>query len=384
MKKVLFVIANMEIGGTRTSLINLLNNLKNEKNLSIDVLVLSPRGELINQLPDNVNIKTSGMLLKAFFDDISVKRPMASLAHIVISILKKLLGYKLVFGFLYGNLANRIKKETVYDVIIGFQEGIADDAASFIQGKHHYSWVHSNIDVWFNENDYCESTFIKSDSIIFVANATKKKFLEKFPMFKDKCRVIKNTINSNEIKRKSKVKIGNIVNDDVIKFVSVGRVNPEKAFERIVKVSNKILKQKNIKYKWYIIGDGIEKYKIDMLISQYNLNDTVILLGAMANPYPIIAACDCLVLTSLSESQPMVMLESLVLGVPIITTKFASAVEIAQGAEHTYICDNSIEGIEKAIIDFVSKEELRLKMKKSAQCFEYDGSSVVEKIKELF
>lgn len=384
MKKVLFVIGNMEIGGTRTSLINLLNNLKNEKNIAIDLLIISPKGELMNEVPNYVNIKSSGVFLESFFENISVVNLCSSFIHIMISILKTIFGYNLIFKFLYKNMANNLKKENEYDAVIGFQEGISDDAASFVHGKKHYSWVHSNLDVWFNKKDYCESTFMKSDNIIFVAEATKQNFIKKFPYFRDKCIVIKNTINSEVIINKSRL------DDDIkfqidhcLQFVSIGRFNPEKAFERIIEVSNYLISSGLTNFIWYIIGDGVEKNRIEGLIKNYGLSSNVILLGAMSNPYTILSRCNCLILTSLSESQPMVILESLILKIPVITTKFDSAIEIAQGAEHTYICDNSITGLENAIANYMNDENLRFKMKESAKKFKYDCNDTILSIKNL-
>jgi glycosyltransferase involved in cell wall biosynthesis len=55
------------------------------------------------------------------------------------------------------------------------------------------------------------------------------------------------------------------------------------------------------------------------------VGDSVILTGQQSNPHAIMAAADCFVLSSNYEGQPMVILEALVLGLPIVTVAFASA-----------------------------------------------------------
>jgi glycosyltransferase involved in cell wall biosynthesis len=50
----------------------------------------------------------------------------------------------------------------------------------------------------------------------------------------------------------------------------------------------------------------------------------VTLPGRLANPYAVMANSDCFVLSSNYEGQPMVLLEAMVLGLPIVTTDFAS------------------------------------------------------------
>ena len=52
--------------------------------------------------------------------------------------------------------------------------------------------------------------------------------------------------------------------------------------------------------------------------------DAVVLTGLQANPFAILAASDAFVLSSDYEGQPMVILEALVLGLPVVTTAFGS------------------------------------------------------------
>src|SRR5699024_5741696 len=46
--------------------------------------------------------------------------------------------------------------------------------------------------------------------------------------------------------------------------------------------------------------------------------------GRLRNPYSVMSACDCFVMSSDYEGQPIVILEARVLGLPIITTRFGS------------------------------------------------------------
>jgi len=54
------------------------------------------------------------------------------------------------------------------------------------------------------------------------------------------------------------------------------------------------------------------------------LTESVILTGQQNNPHAILRHCDCFVLSSDYEGQPMVILEARVLGLPVVATDFAS------------------------------------------------------------
>ena len=58
MKKILFVNDEMTIGGVSRILNTLLRHLE-EKGYEIDLLVLNPRGEMMDEIPDYVNVLPS-------------------------------------------------------------------------------------------------------------------------------------------------------------------------------------------------------------------------------------------------------------------------------------------------------------------------------------
>lgn len=91
---------------------------------------------------------------------------------------------------------------------------------------------------------------------------------------------------------------------------------------------------------------------------------------------------DALIVTSLYESQPMVILESLLLGVPVISTDFSSAAEMLSGKEYAIICDNSDDAVTQAVTDIVNSEKLTA-MKNATKGFTYDNNAIVQNILEV-
>ena len=111
---------------------------------------------------------------------------------------------------------------------------------------------------------------------------------------------------------------------EVRRFCTVGRISPEKNHEALIRAFKKIT-QDEPGYMLYIIGDGPLREKMQELVDSLYLTRNVILTGNLNNPFALLKYCDCFILPSLHEGQPMVLHEARVLHMPIIMSKFSSA-----------------------------------------------------------
>lgn len=115
--------------------------------------------------------------------------------------------------------------------------------------------------------------------------------------------------NINEL-----VKIPIEYRDEKFTFITVGRLDSGKNHKILIEA------MQDIDAKLYIIGDGELRNTLEKQIENLNLKDKVILLGIQPNPYQYLVKSDCFLFSSLNEGFPNVLLESLVCGVPIIST----------------------------------------------------------------
>ena len=75
-----------------------------------------------------------------------------------------------------------------------------------------------------------------------------------------------------------------------------------------------------------------------------HLDHAVKMTGLVDNPYAMMHNSDCLVVSSDYEGQPMVILEALVIGLPVVTTGFDSvwgALSQGQGL----VVDRTVDGL---------------------------------------
>ena len=74
------------------------------------------------------------------------------------------------------------------------------------------------------------------------------------------------------------------------------------------------------RYRLLLLGRGKLEARIRYLIQSLRLNDSVLLLGWVENPFALMARARALIMTSRWEGTPNVMIEAMSLGCPIIST----------------------------------------------------------------
>lgn len=89
----------------------------------------------------------------------------------------------------------------------------------------------------------------------------------------------------------------------------------------------------------YTDSDRRWQAQILQLIAELNLTEQVVMPGFQQNPYPWVAQADLLVLASDSEGLPTVVIESLILGTPVVSTDCPTGPrEILTGDLARFLC----------------------------------------------
>jgi CDP-glycerol glycerophosphotransferase (TagB/SpsB family)/glycosyltransferase involved in cell wall biosynthesis len=137
-------------------------------------------------------------------------------------------------------------------------------------------------------------------------------------------------------------------------FVAVGRLSSAKNFERLIRAFARV-HDEHPDSGLLILGEGPERRSLEMLVGELALGDSVLLPGHQSNPYEFMARCDCFVMSSDHEGQPMVILEALVLGLPVITTRFSS-VDSALPAGTGLVVPRTVEGVRDGMLAYLRGE----------------------------
>jgi len=310
--RILLISRKLVMGGVERSLVEFIDLLVKDGH-HIDLFILQKGGELFDKLNKNINIiyneqndKYSNKVLNFL---LKVKNKVLRTLHI-----NKNLKHE------------KILLEKQYDLGIAYQGtdyDLMEILLRCVKAKQKLALLHG--DPSFIKKDILKNMF-KADKILCISKSLKQKLVEKFSWLKNKTYCMYNPQSIDRICEESKgydVDFGSGVN-----FVTIARLSKEKAHLRSLKIFKELHDEGYI-FKWHIIGDGPFKNKIKKYIKRKKMEDYVFMYGNKTNPYPYIKSANITYLGSYHESFGMVLVESLSLGVPVITTNTVSANEVA-------------------------------------------------------
>ena len=121
-------------------------------------------------------------------------------------------------------------------------------------------------------------------------------------------------------------------------FAVVGRVYPDKGHRFFLEAFAKLLSE-NYKISAWIIGDGPGVMEVESLIEYLNLKESVSMCGRIENMVSVYHSINCLVISSLTEGLPYVLLEAMFFGVPVVATRVGDIPDIIKDSESGVLVD---------------------------------------------
>lgn len=190
-----------------------------------------------------------------------------------------------------------------------------------------------------------------------------------------------NPINSGVVQRKAMEPV--TLPQDAPLLCAVGRLCKQKSFERLLVIHRHLLDE-GIRHNLVIVGDGPDREFLERLIVTLGIQDSVILAGYQSNPYPYMKAAKFVVNSSLAEGLPVIAMEALCLGVPVVAP--IPSVAEAFGEEGCgLITENNMESLEAGVRKMLTDEAFYLSCKEAAQrrsAF-FDGKRMVREIEQM-
>lgn len=133
-----------------------------------------------------------------------------------------------------------------------------------------------------------------------------------------------------------------------------GRLSPEKGLEILLVAFSKL--NNNQATSIVIVGDGQDLSKLKLLAQNLNIADRVFFHGHQKNMRDYYEAIDLLVLPSLSEGLPNVVLEAMALGKPALSTEVGAISEVIVDEETGWIVPpGDIETFSRKLNEILSK-----------------------------
>ena len=312
----------------------------------------------------------------------SEKSLLKKTGRVFYSILTRLgIGEWFLGFFLYRELAEKLEK---FDVVIVVSEAskLRNIVAGLINPKK-IQWIHTDYGRWCQYSEWTRA-ITKNDSylyknfdyIIVLSESCRQGTIKRLPKLESKIVVIPNMINITDIQKKSFEKTEITVSNKMYNFVTVGRLDREKNFEGILNICKR-LSIDRVDYTWYIIGDGPLRRSIEEQIVLLALQEHIVLLGRMENPYPVMKQCNVFVLLSDYEGTPVTIDEAAFLGLFIIATSVGGIPEQLG----RYGCGRLLEKKECLYEEF--REALSNQNKKAMKSFDLLNQEILTKIDQI-
>lgn len=252
--------------------------------------------------------------------------------------------------------------------------------------KKKIQWIHTDYSRWSSFNDYTreatkddEKIYKGFDKIIFVSENSRLGFVKKYPELDIKTKVIKNIMPEQQIRMLA----NQCPNNKHINIVTVGRLESEKAYDRIFRVSKRLASD-GYNFIWRIIGDGSQNDYLVDLINKMNINDYVKILGGRQNPFPLVKEADIFALLSYYEGLPNTIYESLILGIPVVATNVGGISEQLEHGNTGWLLENNEEKIYEGLKYLFENEDVIFKIKENLKNYRYDNESICQTVNELF
>jgi glycosyltransferase involved in cell wall biosynthesis len=185
-----------------------------------------------------------------------------------------------------------------------------------------------------------------------VSKASEKDLICHFPFLKGKTKVI--AVGLEEMKPNFLV----LSPKEKQHIIHVGGFSFEKNHKELILIFKKVLKARPETYL-HLIGDGKLKSKIENLVKKENIKENVFFYGFVDNPLDYINAGDVLVLPSIIEGLPGVLLEAMYCKTPVVAYNVGGIAEIVNSKTGSLVEKAKIDQFSNAIIDQLEQPDLR-------------------------
>ena len=343
-KRLIFVISSSIAGGGQIYLFNILAYLADK----YSILLICPEGFLLEKVRSEINIDTSQLSITP------------RTVHKLKSIIKKECDK---YGDVYINAH-------LLGTALWTKLAIAD-----ISGVHYTVTLHNKVLYpnmgWYKRiiYPYILKRIAKSECGFI---AVSQEISDSVKQFTDKdCTYIPSSVPikeppvtiSEDITKKENIKIG-----------FVGRLSELKNPIRFLEMAA-IVKQQLKGARFIIVGDGDQRLLVEDFIKEKQLGECVEMIGFVNNPKEEMRKLDLLVISSNSEGTPLVLLESMSYGVPVVSTRVGAIPLVIDNGIDGVLSDNlEPASLAKGVVGLLTDKDKYISVSKAA----------FDKIKEKF
>ena len=163
----------------------------------------------------------------------------------------------------------------------------------------------------------------------------------------------------------------------------LGRFSEEKGQSFVIKAVAEI-KKYHSDVKLLLLGEGVDEDKLRLLVERYELQSNVLFCGYQSNVNAYLGVVDFVLVPSLSEGIPNIVLESLYLHKAVIATNVGGIPEIIADKKNGWLIQaGSEKQISDKVLELLDSDEEVEKVKKNARASLFPKFSIENRVESF-
>ena len=304
--------SSMEGGGSEKQLLHLLQKLDRSR-FSLSLYMFYASGSLLSEVPDDVPIT-------AYWSDHQPPRwnwPGRIHRHQIRHLANTLTEQKIdvVYDRLFhmtmvtGPATKRARVRRVSTIV---------SPPEFDVVRSEKRWLR-----WKKES--LRRSYQNADALLAVGSGTADSASAFYGVPRDRFQVASSPVDVARIDHDGSLAWEGIpLRSDRKQIVAIGRLSDEKGHRFLIQAVAQYQREALLDFAppvdLHLVGDGVLRRELQSLAESLGLGDSVFFHGHLSNPFPLLKRCDLMVLPSLYEGMPNVLLEAMLCRVPILAT----------------------------------------------------------------
>lgn len=374
MKKLVFLMLDFRSGGGEKCTVSLMNNLDRSR-FEITVIVLEDTGLFKNELATDIKVislcNSQGNAMLFLPRLISISRQL--------KIIIKKIHPDVVIGTCW--FLNLIAALIINDIhLIDARLLLINHyPVRDLVFKSTFYNMFAPVKRWITSY-----LFRRADKVVAITDFMREELIKVLKLAEINVVVICNGISCESIISDA-INIADNQNITTPYIVSVGRLEYEKGFDLLLDAFESVATQ--LPHSLLIVGEGSQRKYLERMVELANLSGRIFFFGELYNPYPAMKHGDFLVLSSRWESFSYVLLESLALELPIISTDCEGPLKILENGEYGLLVKKGeVVDLADALMLFATDPGLRdsFRLKSLSRAMAFSADRMMEHYESLF
>lgn len=394
MKKILFIMPSLFIGGAERSLLGLLNMI-DYSTYNVSLFLYRYEGDFLQYIPQKVNLIPAMEEYTTF--DVPIKYLLFSkkfrfgIVRIWSKIKMKIhcirthekAGVWMAMQYISKSLLPLLPDiPGEYDAAISFL-GIPDVLIEKTNAKKKIAWNHTDYTVLNPDKRRDREMYSKIDHIVSVSTPCTAQFLTVYPELSNKAITIENLLSIDFLEKQAREQVTDMTrNGHEFLLLSIGRYSDAKNFDNVPEICKRI-RESGKDVIWYIVGYGSDEPLIREKIHETGMEEFVILLGKKSNPYPYIKNCDVYVQPSRYEGKAVTVREAQALHKPVVITRFATSSSQLVDRYDGIIVPLDNKGCARGIVELLDDKCQMKRLSDNTRQVDYSNKCELDKLYQI-